>query len=185
LLRSRSEIADEARVSVGSFYTRFTSKEALLDVLHERYERERSEFLDSAFREADLPQHQLGARARMVVAAIVSLFRSRRGVLRSLILRYWRAPAAASRETLERVDIIITSAEAVLLGARGEIRHRDPDLAVRIAVSTALAACREAIVLRPKTLPGSWEVSDEALTAELGSMLHAYLTTPPSQRVQS
>ena len=172
---SIAEIAEEAQVSVGNFYTRFASKEALLDVLHERYEQERVEFLSRSFAMLDAKSNNLATRVGAATKAIVALFRSRRGVLRSLILRHWRNPVGVSKRTHRRVDAVFAEAHALLLGARDEIRHPNPALAVRIGFQAVLAAAREAIVLRPLSLPGAFVVSDKDLSRELARMLTAYL----------
>lgn len=176
-----AEIAAEANVSVGTFYTRFASKEALLDVLHDRYERERSEHLTRAFAAADTKGNSLAARAKAATAAIVALFRARRGVLRSLILRHWRNPERISQRTRAAAGMVISEAHALLLGARAEIRHASPTLAVRVGFQAVLAAAREAIVLRPANLPGAPALADKALARELADMLMAYLTASERQ----
>ena len=175
---SLAEIVRRAGVSIGSLYARFGSKDTLLDVLHERYEHERSAFLSEAFRaiSANAP---LTERAKVLCETIVSLFRARRGVLRSLVLRHWRRSAQTNKRTLSRLDIVFAEASVLLLDARTEIRHENPEAAVRLGLSVVLATCRENIVLRPTTLPGSLAMDDEALSAELARLLVAYLTEPP------
>src|SRR5262245_52677874 len=179
---SIAEIADEAGVSVGNFYNRFPSKDALLDVLHDRYERERVDFLRKSFATAAANGGGLEVRVAAAINAIVALFRARRGVLRSLILRHWRDPANVSARTRRRVDVVFAEAHALLLGARDEIRHASPPFAVRLGFQTVLAAAREAIVLRPANLPGTATLSDKALASELTRLLIAYLTAGPDNR---
>jgi AcrR family transcriptional regulator len=173
---SIAEVAEGAGVSVGNFYARFRDKDALLEVLHERYESERLALLTAAFAEADRPGATLASRAHAVTRAVVELFRARRGVLRSLVLRHWRSPDTATTRTKQGVDKVLSHAHAVLLGARKEIKHADAETAVRVAFAAILASCREAIVLRPLSLPGALALSDKDLTRELAHMLHAYLT---------
>lgn len=175
---SIADIAAEAGLSVGAFYTRFRSKEALLAVLHERYEHERLEFLTNAFAAADRPGAGLAERARAFTGAIIALFRSRRGVLRSLVLKNWRQGTETTGRTRQRVDAIVEAARKLLLAARSEIKHPDADMAVRTGIASVLAAARESIVLRPAGLPGAPKLSDDALARELAIMLHAYLTSP-------
>ncbi len=132
--------------------------------------------MTKAFAAADTEGNGLAARALAATQAIVALFRARRGVLRSLILRHWRDPAGISTRTHRRVDTVIAEAHALLLGARDEIRHANPTLAMRVGFQAVLAAAREAIILRPGNLPGAPALSDKALAHELARMLTAYLT---------
>jgi len=177
-----SEIAAAAEISVGNFYARFTSKDALLAALHKRYERDRTQHLLGAFRCAARPGQPLAERIRLATTAIVELFRSRRGVLRSLIFRHWRDPSAANEEFRERQEMLSDELTALMLGAREEIVHPDPERAVHVGLMMLLAICRETIVMRPKALPNAAPVNDDELTRELTHMLHAYLTTPIPQR---
>lgn len=177
---SVGEIAARAGVSVGNVYARFGSKDALLLVLHDRYEADRTKHLRVLL--AGPGPAALKSRIDWIVCAVIELFRARRGVLRSLILRYWRDPAQIGAKSRRELDDILDRSAAWLLGARGEITHADAGQAVRFGLSALLAAAREAIILRPQQLPGALEIGDEALAAELAHMLHAYLTQTTTQR---
>ena len=74
------------------------------------------------------------------------------------------------------LDELHRNATELLLGCRAEIAGRDAERSIRIALATTLALCRESIVLRDRTMPGSLELSDEALADELTGMMHGYLT---------
>ena len=64
---------------------------------------------------------------------------------------------------------------ALLLKKRNEIRHPNPERAVRVGVAAVAAACRENIVMRPKSFPAALTLTDEELADELSRMLNAYL----------
>lgn len=173
-----AEIAAQAGVSVGNFYARFKSKGAL-HALHERYEADRTACLSAAFARAGEGGANLAQRISTAVWAIVGLFRERRGVLRSLILRHWRDPASVEGRIRDRHESLFAQLTAVLLDARSEIAHPRPERAVRVGLTTMLAACRETIVLRPSSMPSSLAIADGDLAQELINMMRAYLTAPP------
>lgn len=175
-----SEIAARAQMSVGNFYARFKTKDALLAVLHERYEKERAEQL-SAVMEA-LTGATLEQRINAVVSAVVSIFEARKGVLRSFIMISWRRPEAMSDLSRTRLGGLYQQFADLLLGAKNEIDHADPRAAVSFIIGVAIASCRETLVLRPRKLPASHALEAQHLARELSAMMIAYLThRPPTQ----
>ena len=174
-----SDIAAKAGVSVGNFYSRFKTKDALLSVLFERYEQERYDQLSQSMEgliDANLHDCLCG-----IIIAIVDLFRARRGVLKSLILVLWRRPEQISDLTEERIIDLIEQISTLLLSKRHQIRHHNPARAIKMALSTILSSCRETIVLRPPELPGNPQLLDHEFALELAEMTFAYLTTDQSK----
>src|SRR5262245_51000996 len=176
---SVTEIVRKAHSSVGSFYARFPDKEALLPALYERQGRrlegERTRFLESA----DWSQLDLRQIAERLVRELAVGLRAQHGLMRAIGL-YARTrsepkpgKARASRErTLE-------AAHALLLSRRSEIRHPDPELAVRLGLFMVGAACREKILFGGASHAAATEVSDHKLIAELAHALVAYLRVTP------
>jgi AcrR family transcriptional regulator len=173
---SIAEISAAAGTSVGNFYGRFASKEVLLEALHERYEADRSEAWQAFFADAALKRMKLKARIRALMAAIIKQFRARAGVFRTFVLRQWRAGPKIDQRSRQSLDQLYDNAMGLLLGCRSEISVDDPKRAVRVALSAALALCRETIVLRHRSMPGSLDLSDEALADELTRMMYGYLS---------
>lgn len=172
-----SQILDAAGVSVGSFYARFHSKEDLLPHLYQLYSdglRERTSrgFLPERWRGVNL-----AGRLQGLLAEAVASYRQHRGLLRTVALLARARPRLVSRSSLRERDGQYAAASALLLECRAEIRHPEPDLAVRTAILFALAACRDKILFAEAPHPASVNISDERLVTELTRAMHAYLTT--------
>ena len=72
------------------------------------------------------------------------------------------------------------------MGASDEIRHPQPAVAARFAVLMTASLCRELILFRPASEPGSVPLSDEELIEELSRVMTGYLRSgvghAPSRR---
>jgi AcrR family transcriptional regulator len=178
---SVAAIAKEASTSIGNFYGRFASKDELLSALQKRYEDDRTELWREFFDSRDWSAALLAERALAVVRVIISNYRARAGVLRTLTDQ-WRHPAKMDERTRKRLGGIYEEAFAFLLERVAEIRHPKPRQAVEVGMASVLAACRETIVMRPRELPASLKLSDDDLAAELARMLCAYLSAPQSSK---
>lgn len=172
---SIAEVVKEARTSVGNFYGRFGSKEALLDALHERYQDDRNVLWNQFFAREGAKRSTLEERVDRFVRMIIENYRARTGVFRTLVIRQWRYPDSLDVRNRRLLDDLYRKSAAFLLQRKSEIRHPKPARAVEIGVTAVLAACRENIVLRPKRMPASVKVGDETLAKELSRMLVAYL----------
>lgn len=168
-------IANEAGTSVGNFYGRFDSKEALLDALHQRYENDRTEVWRAFFDDPALNTMGFKNQIKALVRMAIANYRERSGVFRTLVIRQWRDPQRLSARNRAILEGLYDDACALLLKHRDEIKHPDPDRAVRVGVAAIAAACRENIVMRPKSFPSALVVTDDDLADELSRMLHAYL----------
>ena len=180
---SIADIAREAGMSVGGFYARFRSKDALLQVLHERYETRRTEYFESFFADqpADLP---LRERVRRLVEAVADWMHANRGVLRTFLVRFWTTPEELDSEFGAQLESLYAGAERFLIGDRDEIRRPHADKAARIALNVLTASCRDALVLKPPPRPTSLGRSRSDFTQEVTEILLCYLcsaTTPRSR----
>lgn len=173
-----ADIAREANMSVGNFYTRFSGKDALLSVLHERYERERADELNAVLQ--DLQGLPLQEKVDKTISAIVALFSKRRGVLRSFIMVAWRRPEALSSASKNRLGSLYEQLCRLFLESREEITHADPETAVNFIVNAALSICREKLVLRPADLPGRNPMANQQFADQLILMILTYLKSPMS-----
>jgi AcrR family transcriptional regulator len=178
---SIADIVKEAGTSVGNFYGRFASKDALLDALHERYQNDRNLLWQRFFDNNESVDVPLAMRIESLVRTTIRNYRSRAGVFRTLVSRQWRNPEALNAESKELLGGLYKNAAAYLLKRRQEIRRTNPERAVEIGLAAVVAACRENIVMRPKAMPASLKIGDEELAQELSRMLHAYLTAPPAK----
>jgi AcrR family transcriptional regulator len=167
-----SEIVDRAGLTIGAFYRRFPDKDALLHHLDERFFAELLERATVLFE----PQRWRNEPATEIIAELsreaVELYRSRRGLMRSLFIRARTDPVLQA--SARRVNAyIIDAARVALLDGRREIRHPDPVRAVEIGLMMFVGALRETVIFgeiwpRPTR-------DDPRLAAELARMFAGYL----------
>jgi len=171
------EVSKLGKVSIGSIYHRFESKDALLHAVQYRV----LERLDATM------DQRIGAA------------RDEAKDLTSLVIRLVQAEAETLNEFADRmrplmwratVDPIIAAtgkksyagnAQAVkgaLLAYRGEIRQPDPERAVDSAFRIMYAAIARYLGFGSATT-SAWEGDWHVLTQDLARMLAAFLTTAP------
>lgn len=168
-------IAHHAELSVGSVYRRFPDKDALLRVVYERFlsralERSQVDLAPERWTGMDLERV-----VRTLVRAMVRGYREQRGLLRALTLfahthsdpRFRRRAAAVNIETLKPLS-------ALLLAHRDEIRHPDPETAIRFGLLVVAFALRE-LMLSPTHPTYPHELSEGQLEIELTRLLLGYL----------
>ncbi|HEX5726316.1 MAG TPA: helix-turn-helix domain-containing protein [Longimicrobiaceae bacterium] len=165
-----AEIARHAGVTVGAFYARFSSKEALLRHLEERLHAH----LDALAAEQAVLVNQAPEEAvPALLRAALGFYREHRGTLRALVLRSWSD--AGLRARLDGADRRALGAVAAAVLARREwIAHPDPAAAVSFALVLVGTLLREAVLFRPQWLEGAgW--TDERFAGELSRAFLAYL----------
>lgn len=173
-------IASRAGISVGNFYKRFASKEAVLEALYARFEAQRTEHLTRAT--AVDPGGGLDHRARWLVTTLVRLFLARRGVIRAYVMHYRSAPGATDDAMKRRLERLYRNGAAVLMGAADEIEHADPAKACRFATLMAASLCRELILFKEPGEPGAVRLTERDLIDHLTRTLLGYLRGPASGR---
>jgi TetR/AcrR family transcriptional regulator, repressor for uid operon len=141
-----ARLLKEAGVSVGTFYGRFKSKEALFEVVLDRFFSETLEWIDSTMAVVEAEARSLDAAIEGVVAAISALFYRDRGFMKAIYLRTRvrtdeRLTSKAMAFNLECYGYL----ESALLRFAGEIRHDDAREAVRFGGKVVASAIREAV----------------------------------------
>jgi AcrR family transcriptional regulator len=182
LLRTRdfadipvADIVARAGTSVGAFYARFRGKEALMPLLYQRYDGDVTARLDAIVADPQWGALDLRACARRLVAMIVDMYRSRRGLMRAVGLFARLHPEAISPALVARRKVMHRRFADLLLAHRREIRHPDPPAATEMALFAVGAACRDKILFaapHARTLPDD----DAMLRREMERLLLAYLT---------
>jgi AcrR family transcriptional regulator len=172
---SVAEIARKAGVSVGGFYARFPSKQALLQYFDATIVEG---ILERAGRELD-SQRLAGASAREVVTTYIRLavrmFRRHRPVLQQVALRSRTSTDPAFRERIRAANAFLHGRfRALLEERRAEIAHPDPRLAVDLGLTFVSAAMRE-YVLFSEHRPDFVAIADARLVRELSDAFCAYL----------
>jgi AcrR family transcriptional regulator len=145
------DVVARARTSVGSFYQRFSGKEELLSHLQTALAAREGARFDEALADRAPAGLLLPARVEAVVALLIE-----------------EQPGGASR-TARREAVV-----RALRSSHGEIRHPDPDTAIRIGFAAVSGALHE--------LP---DVARLALTEELTRLWLAYLGGVESERARS
>lgn len=169
-----NEIVREARSSVGVFYSRFPDKMTLLHVLDERFVADVEADVDRFVR-----QHWEAPLAQAVTELVRFVWRTytrKKGMQRSLILRVRLSPNDRFQATGRRLVRCIDTVCGLLMGRRGEIRHPDPEHALRLGMTLVVAAVKEMVIFSQTTLLDLPELaSEEAVVRALAEVWLSYL----------
>lgn len=173
---SISAIAERAGVSVGTFYTRFSSKERL--VVHLMGEDFLEEVTTEA-REVLADDRWSSGTIREIIHAYLSMaamgFRRHRAVLRPVALLSRKTGDEELKAIVRRFNREVHGRLRSLLLARAErIRHPRPEVAVDTGLMWASAALREAILFG-QPVSDLAVLSDDELVEELTRGYVAYL----------
>lgn len=169
------EIAQRAGVSAASIYRRFTDKEGLLREVFERFFDRSIATNEAALDPQNWPCPSLASSVRVLVEGMVAGYRERRGLLRAVISYGEQHPSSAlRRRTLELRRRSVSGIEKILLLHAREIKHPQPEQAVRFGVQLIALALKERVL--PSGLKSqSASLSEAALATELSRMLLGYL----------
>ncbi|HEX8696554.1 MAG TPA: helix-turn-helix domain-containing protein [Longimicrobium sp.] len=187
LLRARpferlsvADVAERAGVSVGGFYARFASKhDALLHLSYEGYVAETAAEAARVLAPGRWRGRGIAPVAEAYFRLVIGGARRHFAVIRELVQRSRADPGGApGADAYDRFVEVVHEPFRRLLRARlAEVRHPDPELALRVGFSACHSAAREA-VLFPHMRPVMGEIADERLAAELARMFCGYLGAP-------
>jgi AcrR family transcriptional regulator len=169
-------IAEKARASVGAVYRRFPDKDALLRAVCERFLDRVDALNESALRKPELSAGVPAAvLARRAVQGVIAGYRMKAGMLRALHLFVAQHPDPSFRKRIEEqsartLDRLVETFRPVF----GQIRHPDPELALRAGLLAVTLAMRQ-LVLSGKPLHASLRVPEASLDSELQRMFLRYL----------
>jgi AcrR family transcriptional regulator len=170
-----AELVRRAGSSVGAFYARFGSKEALLHELDQRlFEAGRASWAEFL-----APTRWAGASAATIVerlvARLVDRRLERRGLLRALALYARSRPESEFARRGARLNrLLARRLTELLLRRRAEIRHPRPARAVAFALEIADSVSRDAILFADTGLAPA-RLGERELKAELTRSLCLYL----------
>lgn len=154
------EIAGRAGTSVGNFYRRFRSKEALVEALERRFLAGREERWRRLLEDAAWEGRPAGSIIERVVAEIVMRHRRHRRFLREIALR---ARPSYERRTARGHSWLVTRLTE-LIEARQPIVHAEPRAAVAFALEMVSATAGELILFRERS---EVRVTERELIAQL------------------
>ena len=140
-----AEITAKAGVAAGSFYTRFKDKDDLLAHLVQRYVDDmhaRSTVLEPRL----LAESRLEKRLELVIEAITNLFATRRGIVRSVLMKIRHDPNYENPELMQEFLGFYDRAGKLLVGDGSEVTAGDPQAAGRFCMQLIASFSRDAIL---------------------------------------
>jgi AcrR family transcriptional regulator len=168
-----AEIVQHAGSSVGAFYARFEDKRALLHALAGRFVEQAMATADVALDPARWEGATVSQILHAVVRFLVSIYRERSGIIRAFVVRNHTDPEFRARQ--DRLSLYVNTGVCELLLARAaEIRHPDPERAVRFGLTLLLSGLENEMLfgeLRSSVLT----LSDDEFASELTRVYLAYL----------
>lgn len=169
-----SEVVERAGVTVGAFYHRFPSKQALLEYLErEAYGSMRSA-LTSVFAAPESDVVTLAQLLRRFVTAQARMYRENRGALRAILLKSRSDPERQARRVEFTREVLGTAVEWMLTQP-GDVKHPDPATALQVALLFVSSALRDVILFDENWVTaGTDAISDERLAEELTRAALAY-----------
>ena len=169
------DVVRRAGTSIGSFYSRFRSKDGLLECLRERYESERREAVEALLADPARRGRAIGERVGALLACIARHDRERRGLFRTLRLRQLLGHDRMDEEALEEHEAMCRACYGFLLERREEIGHPDPETAVPVAFVSALLALEQKLFFGHTALARQLPEEEGRLLEELRRQVLGHL----------
>ncbi|MGK7295484.1 MAG: TetR/AcrR family transcriptional regulator [Candidatus Wenzhouxiangella sp. M2_3B_020] len=171
---SVADIVARANTSVGAFYKRFSSKEALLPVLVDWIHRQQFEAIEAFISDPRWQGVGLAARIEEFVDSLVQSYCRHRFLMKALVARQYSADNEQSAEQIDSAERTLRYYIDWLLACRDEIRHPDPEVAVAIGLTGLVTQAQTRLLFGARSI----ELSDETFTEELKRAFLAYLRDP-------
>ena len=171
---SIADIAARAGMSVGNFYRRFRSKEAIVPDLFDAYEARYAAFA-AGLEEVEALRHpDLDVRVRALVHHTIALFRANRGLIRSLSLFSRLHPDLVPADAVERRGQLLNRMGELFEGAG----PGDLDLKGRTAAMCLVSTLREQVVYADQAPAAAVALDDDELAEQLVDMVVRYVSGP-------
>lgn len=167
------EVGKLGKVSIGSIYCRFDSKDDLIRAVQARVLEAVNAEQMRVIAETEKKAGNLRELVMLLVEGIADALRNHAELLRPMMLRATSDPivaAAGKKSYAELADRVYD----VMLAYRHEIRQPDPDQAVQSAYRILYAAIARYLGFGSAT-SAAWEGDWEILKQDLGKMCAAFL----------
>ncbi|MCP3914707.1 MAG: TetR/AcrR family transcriptional regulator [bacterium] len=171
------QIMERAEMSVGSFYTRFENKAALLPYLYSYYDQKLSVTTRASLKPEAWSDLSLSERLLRLVDLTVNAYRANRGLWRAILVHACSDPSIVTDSHRKKRREMVKSINALLLERKCEMRHPNPSQGVDFVSTLLFATCKDQILLADRS-HGTVKISDRRLKKELTRALHGYLGVP-------
>lgn len=170
-------VSRKGKVSIGSIYNRFESKDDLLHAVQLRVLNAVDQSMDTRLNGAIDKQTDLAHLILGLVDALAETLKEFHEVMRPLMMRATDDPLVAktgksSYQTTARMF------KSAVLSHANEIRQPDPERAVDTAFRVTYAAIARYLGLGSAST-GAWEGDWQTLKEDLAQMVAVFLTSPP------
>lgn len=168
------EIVARAGASIGSFYARFSNKEALRECLIDRYHDDLVAIASEHLAPEKWTGRGMGARAEAFVRGVAETCRRRRGLMRMRVL-HMAAHGGLSEQHLAKTRRFVELVEAFLLPCEHEITHHDPRHALAFALRMVDTMIASTILFDRGRSTSYRDIDDDTLVEETTRAFLAYL----------
>lgn len=168
---SVADIVSRANASVGAFYKRFSSKQALLPVLLDWIHRRQFDAIEAFVNDPRWEGVGLAGRIDAFSDSLVASYRTNQHLMKALVARQYSADNAQSAELVDSSERTLAYYTEWLLACRDEIRHPEPEIAVSIGLTGLLTQLQTRLLFDARAI----ELSDDVFIDECKRGLLAYL----------
>jgi AcrR family transcriptional regulator len=169
-----AELVDRAACSVGAFYSRVRTKEALLAFLRDRLYARTLTAIDEHLAPSEWSEHPIDARLRAACDVLIDVWRDAGGVVRAVLVSARREADVRAHEEAFEAALLDRLGAVLLLPSPAPIAHADPARAARVAARMLIVAVRDPIAFRDVNLD---EHEAAQLRDDIAGMLHLWLTS--------
>ncbi|MBX3592861.1 TetR/AcrR family transcriptional regulator [Sphingomonas sp.] len=171
-----NEVSKMGKVSIGSIYNRFESKEALLHAVQLRILTRVEDKMHTRLEAARKQSDNLDSLVVRLVDAVSETLREFADLMRPLMLRATTDTIVAARGKASYMRAA-DEVKSALLEFRADIREPDPDRAVDTVYRVLYAAIARHLGFGSPT--AAWEGDWQVLKEDLARMIALFLTTKP------
>lgn len=168
---SVADIVETANASVGAFYKRFSSKQALLPALLDWLHREQHDAVQSFVDDPKWSGVGISDRVEAFTQALVTSYTQHHYLMKALVARQYSQDNQQSSSLAESAAWVINAYTNWLLACRDEIGHPNPDTAVALGLTALVGQLQTRMLFGAHAV----EMDEATFKRELNRALLAYL----------